>query len=176
VFKPDLADPGDFAKVYQRHRGRAFAAAQGVLGDPAAAEDVVQEVFLRIWSRPRMFDATRGSLETFIAMTARSRAIDLLRSRARRDAVVARAAEDARLPEEDHDAVSEQAIRSELRASTLRAVAQLPPAQREAVLLNYAGGLTVPEIAERTGVPLGTAKSRVRLALRHARAVLDAAA
>jgi RNA polymerase sigma-70 factor (ECF subfamily) len=175
VFKLNLADPADFAEAYRRHRRRAFVAADCVLHDAAAAEDVVQEVFMRIWSRPRMFDARRGSLETFITLTARSRAIDLLRSRGRRDAAIARAGEAAREPD-DHDTVPDQAIRAELRASTLRAIAQLPPAQREAVLLNYAGGLTVPEIAQRTGVPLGTAKSRVRLALRQTRAVLDAAA
>lgn len=173
--RPDLADPSDFAEAYRRHRRQAFVAADCVLNDAAAAEDVVQEVFLRIWSRPRMFDATRGSLEAFIAVTARSRAIDMLRSRKRREAAIARAGA-ADPPLEAHDAIVDEAIRAELRENALRVLAQLPAAQRDAVLLSYGRGLTVPEIARLTGVPLGTAKSRLRLALRRTRALLEPAA
>jgi RNA polymerase sigma-70 factor, ECF subfamily len=172
--KFDLADPSDFADAYRRHRRQAFVAADCVLNDAAAAEDVVQEVFLRIWARPRMFDATRGSLETFIAVTARSRAIDMLRSRTRRDAAIARAG-GAERSLEAPDALVDGAIRAELREHALRALARLPAAQRDAVLLSYGRGLTMPEVARLTGVPLGTAKSRLRLALRRTRALLEPA-
>ena len=175
MWKKELSWAADFAHAYADHRELAFRAAHGVLRDRAAAEDVVQEVFLHIWSRPRSFDPTRGSLATYIGVLARSRAIDQWRSRQTREAVISRAAAVER-PGEHDDATAEQAIRTDLRTRSLRAIETLPPEQREALLLSYGHDLTVREVAARTGAPLGTAKSRVRLGLRRTRSLLEEAA
>jgi RNA polymerase sigma-70 factor (ECF subfamily) len=174
MLKIDLTDPACFARAYRDHRARAFSIANRVLRDPAAAEDVVQDVFAEIWSRPRAFDARRGSLSTYIGVLARCRAIDQQRSRKAREAALARAAA-AEPPPDPHESPAETTIRADERGRTLRALDELPAEQRDAVLLNFGGGLTVPEIARVTGIPLGTAKSRVRLGLRKSRTLLEAA-
>ena len=175
MWKTDLWWAADFARAYAEHRELAFRAAHGVLRDRTAAEDVVQEVFLHIWSRPRSFDPSRGSLATYIGVLARSRAIDQWRSRQTRDAALHRAAA-AEQPGLQDDATAEQAIRADLRTRSLRAIESLPSEQREALLLSYGRDLTVREVATLTGAPLGTAKSRVRLGLRRTRSLLEDAA
>jgi RNA polymerase sigma-70 factor (ECF subfamily) len=173
MWKYELSDAACFAGAYAEYRDLAFAAANGVLRDAAAAEDVVQDVFLHIWSRPRSFDPDRAPLGTYIAVLARSRAIDQWRSRQARDAALTRAAAAEQRPGDAPDTTADAVIRSDLRAHALHAVAQLPDRQREALLLSYGRGLTVREVAGITGAPLGTAKSRVRLGLRGARALLE---
>src|ERR1044071_7737176 len=84
-----LADPHAFTRAYSEHRAGALAAAQRVLHDPAAAEDVVQDVFAQLWRRPT-FDERRGSLRSYITMLARSRAIDRWRSQAVQDSLADR--------------------------------------------------------------------------------------
>src|SRR5687767_9811599 len=162
----DLSDPSVFGRAYDQHCGSVYAIAFRVLGNAAQAQDVVQDVFLRLWRRPSRFDAARGELGSYLRLMARSRALDLWRehqaagrARDRLEVVVAGEGEwsderPATLVElgEDRDAV---------RA----ALGRLPMAQREALVLAYFGGLTSDEIARRAGVPLGTAKSRIRLGL-----------
>ena len=161
----DLRDPVQFERAYSEYRGAMFAAAQRVLRDAAAAEDVVQDVFMTLWRNPKAYDPGRASLPTYLTLLARSRAVDRWRSRAAREAAVERSAAQAR----------------SLRPSTegsrhlLKAVDTLPVDQREAVLLAFGGGLTAREISAAAKVPLGTAKSRVRLGLQKTRAVLEAA-
>jgi RNA polymerase sigma-70 factor (ECF subfamily) len=145
-----------------------------VLNDHARAQDVVQDVFLRLWRRPDAFDGRRGALGPYLRLMARSRALDLWReTQVRRRAgeklqltVAGPGADaDARLAPERHD------LRAALRT--------LPDGQREAVVLTYWGGLTAAEVARHADVPLGTAKSRVRLGVRRLRAAYageDAAA
>ena len=72
----DLSDPPTFAREFRRHERRVHAAALRILGDPARAQDVVQDVFLRLWRRPQAFDATRGELGAYLRLMARSRALD----------------------------------------------------------------------------------------------------
>jgi RNA polymerase sigma-70 factor (ECF subfamily) len=143
-----------------------------VLNDHARAQDVVQDVFLRLWRRPDAFDGRRGALGPYLRLMARSRALDLWReTEARRRAGdrlsltidPAGTRSDAGLVPERHD------LRKALRA--------LPDGQREAVVLTYWGGLTAEEVARHADVPLGTAKSRVRLGVRRLRAAyaVDAA-
>ena len=166
MWKP-LADPDAFAAAYRQHERGVYAAALRVLGDPARAEDVVQDVFLRLWRRPEAFDPARGALGTFLRLMARSRALDLWRE--------ADAASRARDRFERSEAAAESGRRDDgpaaalergEEARTLRgAVAALPDAQREAVVLAYWGGLTSREISRRLRVPPGTAKSRLRLGL-----------
>src|SRR4051812_9097299 len=167
----DLSDPTAFARAYDAHGPGVYGTALRVLGNPAAAQDVAQDVFLRLWRDPRKFDAGRGDVGAYLRLMARSRALDLWRTaqaagRAT-DRMKIAAGRDEPRPEE------QPATRLEHRerAGGLRdALGALPAAQREAVVLAYWGGLTAHEIARREGVPLGTAKSRLRLGLQRMRA------
>ena len=164
----NLQDPATFARAYDEHARTVYATAYRVLNDATLAQDVVQDVFLRLWRRPEGFDPSRGSLVTYLRLIARSRAVDVWREHQ----AAGRAAD--RLKTETEIVVDLQAdagrpareVERADDASALRAaVSQLPEPQREAVVLAYWGGLTAEEIAARTGIPLGTAKSRLRLAL-----------
>jgi RNA polymerase sigma-70 factor (ECF subfamily) len=171
----DLRDPLQFNDAYRRLSPLALAAANRVLRDEAAAEDVVQDVFMHLWLRPSAFDPARGTLTSFITMLARSRALDRWRTRTARDSAVERSAEEARGQTADHESAAEPVIRRESSLRLLGALEGLPSDQRDAVLLAYGRGLTAQEIARATNIPLGTAKSRVRLGLRKARERLQAA-
>jgi RNA polymerase sigma-70 factor (ECF subfamily) len=169
-----LDDPRGFALAYRRHHAAALRAAEAVLHDRAAAEDVVQEVFADLWARPERFDGRRGSLAGYVTLRARCQAIDAHRSRRSRDAAHDRACavEPPPPPETPVDA----AVRAEVRERLQRTLAQLPATQRAALLLTSAAGLSISELAQVTGAPLGTAKGRVRLGLARARTLLEAAA
>src|SRR4051812_31964238 len=157
----DLSDAATFARVYGSHGPAVYGAALRVLGNPATAQDVAQDVFLRFWRDPARFDARRGDLGAYLRLMARSRALDLWRTaqaagRAT-DRMKIAAGRDAPRPEEqpvDHAEHGEQ------RRSVRAALGTLPAPQREAVVLAYWGGLTADEIARRAGVPVSTAKSR----------------
>jgi RNA polymerase sigma-70 factor, ECF subfamily len=164
-----LDDPSAFAGVYARHSRAVYASAMAVLHDHARAQDVVQDVFLRLWRRPHAFDPRRGGLETFLRLLARSRALDLRREAQATTRVGERL---GRLTERTAPAppgASSAVERHEVRT----AIGRLPPGQREAVVLTYWGGLTAAEIARHADVPLGTAKSRVRLGLLKLREAYD---
>jgi RNA polymerase sigma-70 factor (ECF subfamily) len=139
-----------------------------VLHDACAAEDVVQEVFVHLWRRPRAFDERRGSLRSYITMLARSRAIDRWRSQAVQDSAVERLQLETSAVHEG--SAAEHAIARERAAWAARVVERLPGPQREAVLLAYGADMSAGEIAATLGVPHGTAKSRVRLGLEKLRA------
>jgi RNA polymerase sigma-70 factor (ECF subfamily) len=173
----DLSDPHHFERVYAEHERAVTAAAYRVLGDAALAQDVAQDVFLRVWRNPHAYDARRGQLGSYLRLMARSRAIDLYREgqaagRAR-DRLAAVAPYDEAAPE---DRPAEAARRAEERVEVGAALSVLPDAQREALVLTYWAGLTADEIARRASVPLGTAKSRVRLGLAKLRDELASAA
>jgi RNA polymerase sigma-70 factor, ECF subfamily len=158
-----LSNPETFERAYREHRAAAFAAALHVLRDAAAAEDVVQDAFMQLWNRPGAFDDRRGSLRGYITMLARSRAIDRWRSQGVQESTVERLS--TALSAEPAGSAAERAIERDRSARTVSLVDRLPAGQREAVLLAFGGGLTTSEIAAAVGVPLGTAKSRVRLGL-----------
>lgn len=162
----DLSNPSDFARVYDEHVRGVTAAAFRILGDHARAQDVAQDVFMRVWRNPGKFDAKRGELGSYLRLMARSRAVDVWREsqsagRATDRLKVVVAADEPRTDDRPDVAAERDAQRATVR-SALRA---LPGAQREAVVLAYWGGLTADEIAAKAGVPLGTAKSRIRLGL-----------
>jgi RNA polymerase sigma-70 factor (ECF subfamily) len=161
-----LSDPTTFGRVYDEHARSVYSAALRILGNPAQAQDVTQDVFLKLWRNPGRFDAGRGDLGSYLRLVARSRALDLYRegqaagrARDRLELVVSRA--EAHVDERP----SAAAERSGDRAAVVDALRRLPDAQREALVLAYWGGLTADEIARRVGVPLGTAKSRIRLGM-----------
>lgn len=171
----DLSDPTTFGRVYDEHRRSVHATAYRVLNSSTAAQDVVQDVFLRVWRNPAKFDARRGELGSYLRLMARSRAVDLWREsqasgRAEDRLKVVVAHEPPRYDiQPDHLALA-TADRSTVRAALNR----LPDPQREALVLAYWGGLTADQIAVRAGVPLGTAKSRIRLGLARLRDELAA--
>jgi RNA polymerase sigma-70 factor (ECF subfamily) len=169
-----LSDPDVFARAYDAHHAGVHASAMRVLGNAAQAQDVTQDVFLRLWRNPHKFDGGRGDLGGYLRLMARSRALDLWRQgqasgRAsnRLELVVAR--EEPRV--EDRPAA--MAERESDRRAVRSALTALPAPQREAVVLAYWGGLTAEEVARRSRVPLGTAKSRIRLGLAKLRAEIE---
>lgn len=170
----DLRDPKDFACAYAEHAPGAARAAAGVLapaGRRGDVEDVVHDVFARLWRDPCRFDPSRGPLGAYVGMVARSRALDVLRS----GQAAGRAAERiaAAPPCLPRDVVVSEAERNEARAALLRAMSGLPLPQREAIALACWGDLTARQIAERSGLPLGTVKGRLRLGLARMRAELE---
>jgi RNA polymerase sigma-70 factor (ECF subfamily) len=161
-------------QLYDRYSALVFSVALRVLHDHALAEDVTQEVFLRVWRQPSSFDPQRGRFISWISSVARNRALDEQRRLTRR-----RRAEDQdedpvlRLPAEGRgDDPAHEAVLADDRVRVRAALAQLPDAQRTVIELAYFGGLTQTEIAERTGDPLGTIKTRVRLGMRKLREAL----
>ena len=172
----DLRDLRQFNEAYRRLAPLALASANRVLRDEAAAEDVVQDVFVQLWLRPDSFDPKRGSLSSYVSMLARSRALDRWRSRSARESAVERAEEEAVAGSTPAESAAEPVIRRERSQAILSVLETLPGDQRDALLLAYGRGLTADEIARVKDVPLGTAKSRVRLGLRKARDGLETAA
>ena len=172
----DLSDPEQFARAYREHAGAMSAAANRVLRDPAAAEDVVQDVFMHLWRKPEGFNPARGSLSSYLTMMARSRALDRWRTRSAREAALERSKAEHAVDAHTSEDAADPVIRRDTRRRVLHALDALPGEQREAVLLAFGKGLTAREISTAAGVPLGTVKSRVRLGLQKARAELVAAA
>ena len=172
----ELHDPQVFQTVYAAHSRRVYANAYRILGDAAKAEDTVQDVFLRLWLHPDRFDERRGDLGSYLALMARSRALDLARSESAgaraKDRLTAAVEADPPHVERPDERVEARERSTRLRA----AVGRLPKRQREAVALAFWGDLPAREIAQVTGVPLGTARSRLRLGLEKlGSAALDAA-
>lgn len=167
VAQRDLAA---FDLLYERHGRAAFGVAYGILGAVETAEDVVQDAFLTIWRRADTYVAGRGNARTWLLSVTRHRAIDVARGRAVRPRGVSLDdAGDLAAKEGDPSA---EALRRVEAVSVRAALDDLPTAQRQVLELAFFSGLSYPEIAERIGLPLGTVKSRIRLALERLRHVL----
>jgi len=159
------------AEIYRRHAGAVFGLAKRMMFDAVLAEEVTQEVFVRLWHEPERFDPTRGSLRTFLLSVTHGRAIDILRSemsrraREERSRAVAEAGYD--LEQEVFDLTTAERVR--------KAVAKLPGDERKAIELAYFGGHSYREVAALENEPEGTIKSRIRSGLRRMGRELDAA-
>jgi RNA polymerase sigma-70 factor, ECF subfamily len=161
-------DSGDeLRELYRRYAGQLFGFACNALGDRELAEEVVQDVFARAWRHADDYDRRRASVRTWLYSIARNRVVD-----ARRRAAVRPEAAGAAEPESpaELDRTLEQAV---LRWQIAAALARLSPEHREVIRLAHYGGLTLREIAEHKGIPLGTVKSRTSYALRSLRLILD---
>jgi RNA polymerase sigma-70 factor (ECF subfamily) len=146
------------AELYDRYSGIVYGVALRVLGSTAAAEDVLQEVFLQLWRNPQAFDSTRGRLPAWLAVIARNRAIDHLRKRQPEDDIT-------ELPISTGVDLEDETLRR-LSAEKVRgALSQLPAAQRRLLEMAFFEGMTHSEIAGKTGEPLGTVKTRIRAGL-----------
>ena len=159
------------AEVFDRLAPAVYSGALRVLGHRAAAQDVVQDVFVELWSHPGRYDPAAGPLRAYLTMQARHRAVDLVRSELRR---VARQERSSRLePGQPDPSPYEAMMASEAAAAVRAAIEMLPESQRRIVELAYFRGLTCREAAEVAGIPEGTAKSRLRLALAKLENMLD---
>jgi RNA polymerase sigma-70 factor (ECF subfamily) len=164
-------DERALAEVFDALAGAVFASAVRVLGNGATAQDVVQDVFVELWCHPEKYDESLGTLRTFLAVCARHRAHDVIRSELRRAAREARS--ERLMPRQREASPSERITAAETAGAVRDAVQLLPPRQREVVELAYFRGLSYRDVARATGVPEGTAKSRVRLALARLEVLLD---
>jgi RNA polymerase sigma-70 factor, ECF subfamily len=164
-------DERALGEIFDRLGAVVYGAALRVLGDDAAAQDVAQDVFVELWCHPGRFDPAAGSLRTYLAVLARHRAVDLVRGELRR---IARQERNHRLsPGQPPSLPSDQVVAAEAASLVRAAVGLLPESQRQVVELAYFGGLSYREVALAAGIPEGTAKSRLRLALAKLETVLD---
>jgi RNA polymerase sigma-70 factor (ECF subfamily) len=163
-----LESSGDeLRELYRRYSGELFGFALNALADRELAEEVVQDVFARAWRRAADYDPRRGSVRTWLYAITRNRIVDARRRAAARPGMAG--GEPGDIPAE-LDSELEQAV---LRWQVAAALSRLSPQHREVIRLAHYGGLTLREISERKGIPLGTVKSRTSYALRTLRLILD---
>jgi RNA polymerase sigma-70 factor (ECF subfamily) len=163
-----------FRALYERYGNLVFSTCLRVVRDAQIAEDMSQEIFLRIWRKPESFSAERGRFVTWLTSVTRNRAVDEIRSRNRRYR------HETASPEEQEREVPasermDPALTAELSDQRNRiniALEEIPAEQRECIQLAYFGGLTQQEISERLEQPLGTVKTRIRLGMQKLRAAL----
>jgi RNA polymerase sigma-70 factor (ECF subfamily) len=156
-----LVQSGDdraMASLFDRYSKLVYSVALRVLRDPSSAEDVLQEVFMQIWRNPDGFTAARGSLGGWLAIVSRNRSIDMLRRK--------RHSVDVNdVPLASNYNLADEAERNSLMALAHTAIHKLPTEQRKTIEMAFFDGLTHSEIAEMTGDPLGTVKTRIRSGL-----------
>jgi len=151
-------DEQAMASLFDRYSKVVYSVALRVLRDPAAAEDVLQEIFMQIWRNPVGFTPSRGSLGGWLAVVSRNRSIDALRRRKPTEAV-----EDVVLASPCN--LGEEAARNIMIERARVVIQMLPAEQKKTLEMAFFDGLTHSEIAEMTGDPLGTVKTRIRSAL-----------
>ncbi|MGN9782840.1 sigma-70 family RNA polymerase sigma factor [Nonomuraea sp. ZG12] len=155
-------DEAALGEIYDRLASLIFGLSLRVTRDRVIAEDITQEVFLVFWERPLAYDPERGTLRAWLATIAHRRAVDHVRAEERRRVSVL----GPRLFERDPDRLEDVVLDADEARRVRQAVEALPGGLREVVELAYFGGRTYRQVGEELGVPEGTAKSRIRLALR----------
>jgi len=156
-----LVQRGDeqaMASLFDRYSRVVYSVALRVLRDPASAEDILQEIFMQIWRNPDSFVATRGSLSAWLAVVSRNRSIDALRRKRPSESI-----DDLALASGYN--LADEAERNNMMERARSIISLLPPEQRRTLEMAFFDGLTHSEIAEMTGDPLGTVKTRIRSAL-----------
>ena len=167
-----LDDADAAAAFVRRFQGAVFGLAVSITRDRALAEDVSQEVFVRAWRAAASYDVRRASVLTWLLTITRNAAIDAVRARrsAPTDAAVLEQLVDATMRPPDPQ---EQALRGLDGERAARRLLELPPEQARAVVLAAVGGLTAKEVSEHEGIPLGTAKTRIRTGLMRVREAME---
>ena len=168
-------DPSALAELYDRHCRLLFTLILRILRDRGEAEDVLQEVFVRVWDSADRYDSALGTPAAWLARISRNRAIDRLRSRAVRADVQVREAEHA-VPQPDPGASADPeglAVTSQQRKAIAGALATLPDNQRALIESAFFEGYTQSELAERFNLPLGTVKTRIRAGMQTLRRALQ---
>ena len=151
------------AEAYRRHAGAVFALSRRLLIDPGMAEEIVQEVFLRLWNQPDKFDPERGSLRAFLLAQTHGRSVDVLRSETSRRR---REERDARQTAESGYDIEREVMDLSTADQVNEVMAVLPVDERRAIELAYFGGHTYRQVAVMLDQPEGTVKSRIRSGLR----------
>ncbi len=170
-------DAGSLEELYNRYGVQVFSMAYGILRDYALAEDLAQEVFMALWTRAGRFDAAKGVFRHWFLHLAHNRVIDEVRRRRRATLMDAdRAPEDATLGLVSNGDTADEAITAVLVGEAREALRALPEEQRVVIVMAYLEGATQQEIAQRTGTPLGTVKTRLRLGLGKLRQTMNAPA
>jgi RNA polymerase sigma-70 factor (ECF subfamily) len=166
-------DESALATLYRRHTAILRTVIARVVHIDADVDDLIQDVFVEVWNRSQTYEETKGKVLGWLITMARRRAID----RIRRRQAYARAEERLRLETEAqevlHYHVEEDAVASERSEILQRALATLPDAQREALQMAFYQGLSQRQIAAKTGIPLGTIKTRLELAAKKVRVALE---
>ncbi len=160
------------AEVYNRHSGAVHGLARRILRDETLAEEITQEVFLRLWNNPNKFDAQRGSLRSFLLAHTHGRSVDLIRSESARRT---REDNDARLATGAGQNIEDEVWSTALADQVREALSALGEGERRAIELAYFGGHTYREVADLLGEPEGTVKSRIRSGMKRLRQSLTAA-
>jgi RNA polymerase sigma-70 factor, ECF subfamily len=171
IRRMSAGDRDAFARFYDRYSPLVFPLILKIVRDRADAADVLQDVFWEAWQGARSYDPARGTPEAWMITRARTRAIDRIRAVRRRGETFVPPVDEGLAPAPPEPG-GDAAERAEDRGIIRTALGTLPPAQREAIELAYYAGLTQTEIAERLGQPLGTVKTRIRLALERLRDVV----
>lgn len=167
-------DLSAYKTLFSRYGNMVYSTALRVLRDPQLAEDMVQEIFLRLWRKPESYAATRGKFSTWLTSVSRNRAVDEVRSRNRRyrHETASPEEQEREFPGPDSDDPALNAELADQRRLILVALSALPLDQRKTIEMAYFGGLTQQEIAEQLNQPLGTVKTRIRLGMQKLRAAL----
>jgi RNA polymerase sigma-70 factor, ECF subfamily len=153
------------AVLYDTYSSMAYGLALRTIGNPTEAEDVVQESFLALWRQAERLDPARG-VRSYLLTIVHNKTVDRLRQKGRRPEAALELGET--IPSKDED-LAESVARQSEGESVRAAMGSLPAEQRRAIEMTYFNGLTINEVASRTAVPIGTVKSRLRLALQHLR-------
>jgi len=160
-------DEQAMALLFDRYSKIVYSVALRVLRDAASAEDILQEIFMQIWRNPASFVAARGSLGGWLAVVTRNRSIDALRRKKPTEQV-----EEMQLASPGN--MADESERNLMMEKARIVIAQLPAEQRKTLEMAFFDGLTHSEIAEMTGDPLGTVKTRIRSALLTLRKAFEA--
>lgn len=172
VVRIAAGDAAALREVYDRYAGVVHAAAMRVLRDPGAAEECTQDVFVSVWRHAATFDPDRARFSTWLFAIARNRALELARRRTARPLELHADAPEPTADEATPDA-SSAVERRDVSERVAEAIASLPDDQASVIRLAYFDGLSHGEIATRLGVPLGTVKGRMRLALEKLRPLAE---
>jgi RNA polymerase sigma-70 factor (ECF subfamily) len=173
VARAAAGDEGAIARLYDRYATVLYTVAYRITGERADADEVVVEAFAQAWREASRFEPGRGSVAAWLTMITRSRALDLVRARSRRDRITGTAAADQ--PDEPpamgtwRGDPADSLDRTERQRQVLAALGELSPPQRQAIELAFFEGLSQAEIATRLNEPLGTVKTRVRLGMQKLR-------
>lgn len=168
------ADKDALGELYDRYGGLVFSVALKSISHPETAEEITQDVFLRVWKHAGSYRPQRGKVSTWIASITRNRAIDLIRSyqvRPESHSIGWEEVPDAKLPNQDN--LEQKVERLDRRGRVRSALDTLPEEQKNALAMAFFLGYTHREIAETLGLPLGTVKTRIRLAMQKLRGYLD---
>lgn len=160
-----LHDQEALADLYDRYGRIIYSLALAIVRDDREAENVVQMTFLKVWNKAASYDPERASVGTWLAAVTRNQAIDRLRRLKRGPERVSLEDIEARHEPRDAGDIFQQTLNTQRRKIVLEALEEIPPEQREALLLAYYRGLSQSQVAERLGQPLGTVKTRIRLGL-----------